>query len=354
MAAAFLTEQLYDKAPKDLTASEKETISGLSQIMGALSGVAVANNSSDGYRGAEVAKSAVENNYLNSQQIQSWLKAYQYATTESEKEKLIDSLNLVDKNSVEEIIDMRISKEKLEEDRENLNKLVLSPNCLNECQKLAHYSINQLDNLLNDYEALALENKKVKVPILALSMATMGASRYVLSSESMAGFVNKVPWGDKVVGSTLTMAAGASYQQIMAGEVKVSDVLWNGATGFLSTGTSFVKMNAVNAGSSAIQAYTEDRNIYTAAASSVIASTTGALIGKGTEKSGRWLENTITRKNDNWYKYNLVPHKKYDFISTGVKRSSMPSIFGNVVDSFSSEAIDNTTKDYLNSRGSKE
>ncbi|MGR3807743.1 two-partner secretion domain-containing protein [Pasteurella testudinis] len=62
VAAAFLTKQLYGKAPKDLTASEKETISGLSQIVGALSGVAVANNSSDGYRGAEVAKSAVENN----------------------------------------------------------------------------------------------------------------------------------------------------------------------------------------------------------------------------------------------------------------------------------------------------
>jgi hypothetical protein len=59
-----LTEQLYGKDPKDLTASEKETISALSQVVGALSAVAVADNSSDGYRGAEVAKSAVENNFL--------------------------------------------------------------------------------------------------------------------------------------------------------------------------------------------------------------------------------------------------------------------------------------------------
>ncbi|TNH04088.1 hemagglutinin repeat-containing protein, partial [Testudinibacter sp. TR-2022] len=64
VAAAFLTEQLYGKAPKDLTASEKETISALSQVVGALSAVTITDNSSDGYRGAEVAKSAVENNFL--------------------------------------------------------------------------------------------------------------------------------------------------------------------------------------------------------------------------------------------------------------------------------------------------
>ena len=62
MAAKLLTQQIYGKEPQDLTASEKETISSLSQVVGALSSVAVANNSNDAYRGAEVAKSAVENN----------------------------------------------------------------------------------------------------------------------------------------------------------------------------------------------------------------------------------------------------------------------------------------------------
>ena len=48
-----------------MTPREKETISALSQVVGALSAVAVADNGSDGYRGAEVAKSAVENNLLS-------------------------------------------------------------------------------------------------------------------------------------------------------------------------------------------------------------------------------------------------------------------------------------------------
>ena len=62
ITARLLTDQLYGKKPEELTASEKETISSLSQVVGALSSVAVANNSNDAYRGAEVAKSAVENN----------------------------------------------------------------------------------------------------------------------------------------------------------------------------------------------------------------------------------------------------------------------------------------------------
>jgi hypothetical protein len=68
MVAKLLTQQIYGKEPQDLTASEKETISSLSQVVGALSAVAVANNSNDAYRGAELAKSAVENNlyhYVN-------------------------------------------------------------------------------------------------------------------------------------------------------------------------------------------------------------------------------------------------------------------------------------------------
>ncbi len=65
ITARLLTEQIYGKEPQDLTASEKETISALSQVVGALSAVAVADNSSDGYRGAELAKSAVEHNSLS-------------------------------------------------------------------------------------------------------------------------------------------------------------------------------------------------------------------------------------------------------------------------------------------------
>ncbi|WP_176554044.1 VENN motif pre-toxin domain-containing protein [Testudinibacter sp. TR-2022] len=99
VAAAFLTKQLYGKAPKDLTASEKETISGLSQIVGALSSVAVANNSSDGYRGAEVAESAVENNYLTEVEAKNFIEEYQDARTKEDKRNVLIKYTLLSKEN---------------------------------------------------------------------------------------------------------------------------------------------------------------------------------------------------------------------------------------------------------------
>ncbi|MFU2090563.1 VENN motif pre-toxin domain-containing protein [Avibacterium avium] len=72
--AQYLTKALYNKAPSELTASEKETISSLSQLAGGLAGAFTAkvNGSGEsqggsflsGVAGAETAKRAVENNYV--------------------------------------------------------------------------------------------------------------------------------------------------------------------------------------------------------------------------------------------------------------------------------------------------
>ncbi|TNH08345.1 filamentous hemagglutinin N-terminal domain-containing protein, partial [Pasteurellaceae bacterium Phil11] len=136
VAAAFLTEQLYGKAPKDLTASEKETISGLSQIVGALSSVAVANNSSDGYRGAEVAKSAVENNLLGAQDNETLFKL---------SEKLNDKSGL----SVNE---QQVAEYLLTKDSE-VNRLIklnqADPAALTESQK--NYLYQELNNIAKSY-----------------------------------------------------------------------------------------------------------------------------------------------------------------------------------------------------------
>ncbi|OOF44700.1 hypothetical protein BKK51_08485 [Rodentibacter trehalosifermentans] len=78
--AEILTRTLYNKAPDQLTASEKENISTLSQVAGGLAGAltAKANGSTDqqggtfltATAGAETAKRAVENNYLFRQEAE--------------------------------------------------------------------------------------------------------------------------------------------------------------------------------------------------------------------------------------------------------------------------------------------
>ena len=75
-----------------MTLRKKETISSLSQVVGALSSVAVANNSNDAYREAELAKSAVENNYLFAQeaarQAELLAKQNKEGLTDAEKQEL--------------------------------------------------------------------------------------------------------------------------------------------------------------------------------------------------------------------------------------------------------------------------
>ncbi|MGR6661088.1 colicin E3/pyocin S6 family cytotoxin, partial [Avibacterium paragallinarum] len=90
--AQYLTKALYNKAPSELTASEKETISSLSQLAGGLAGAftAKANGSSEkqggsflsGVAGAETAKRAVENNYLSPKDVQAFYKDLERAIKE--------------------------------------------------------------------------------------------------------------------------------------------------------------------------------------------------------------------------------------------------------------------------------
>ncbi|WP_410679360.1 VENN motif pre-toxin domain-containing protein [Avibacterium paragallinarum] len=90
--AQYLTKALYNKAPSELTASEKETISSLSQLAGGLAGAftAKANGSGEsqggsflsGVAGAETAKRAVENNYLSPKDVQAFYKDLEKAIKE--------------------------------------------------------------------------------------------------------------------------------------------------------------------------------------------------------------------------------------------------------------------------------
>ncbi|OOF52595.1 VENN motif pre-toxin domain-containing protein [Rodentibacter trehalosifermentans] len=75
ITAEIIAKKLYEKSPKELTASEKENISTLSQIAGGLAGALTseANNTAEqqggnfltATAGAETAKRAVENNFLS-------------------------------------------------------------------------------------------------------------------------------------------------------------------------------------------------------------------------------------------------------------------------------------------------
>ncbi|WP_216605098.1 VENN motif pre-toxin domain-containing protein, partial [Pelistega suis] len=64
LAAQVLTEQLYHTTPDQLTESQKQTITALSQLASGLAGGLVGDSTSSAIGAAEIGKRAVENNAL--------------------------------------------------------------------------------------------------------------------------------------------------------------------------------------------------------------------------------------------------------------------------------------------------
>ncbi len=70
LAAELLTKQLYHTTPDQLTESQKQTITALSQLASGLAGGVVGDSTSSAIGAAEIGKRAVEDNYLSTKQKQ--------------------------------------------------------------------------------------------------------------------------------------------------------------------------------------------------------------------------------------------------------------------------------------------
>ncbi|WP_255212460.1 hemagglutinin repeat-containing protein, partial [Serratia plymuthica] len=72
LAAKIISEQYYGKAPSALTEAEKQNVSALSQLASGLAGGLIADSTAGAVGGSVAGKTAVENNYLSSKQIDAW------------------------------------------------------------------------------------------------------------------------------------------------------------------------------------------------------------------------------------------------------------------------------------------
>lgn len=284
------------------------------------------------------------NNYLSASQIKSWLNNYDKADNEDKEAELISHLNNVDKRQTEQALATGITKEQLEREEASLRALQQDPACLERCQSLAVYSINQLQHLQQDYDGL-LRGKALEAGVgFATGYGALGAGKVALKLPGVQNYLSSLPYKEKIVGASLSMGANAGYQQYKNGEIKASDVLWAGGTAFASSGTSFIKMNAINAGSATTKAYLEGEDPTMAGISSVMSSTLGYGLGKIVETGSNRILNRDYFKDRTKFEYETIQHLKYPFISKYRELNSLPSIIGNAVDSTFSEV----TGDYIN------
>lgn len=108
--AKVTAQTLFQKDAKDLTADEKETVSSISQIVGTLSGSVTGNSSLNAYVGGNVAKNAVENNYLTAKQLIEVEKAYvECGNDELCKERVVKNAQYISQQQ-----DMRLTWAKLQ------------------------------------------------------------------------------------------------------------------------------------------------------------------------------------------------------------------------------------------------
>ena len=327
-AAPLIMQTLYGvEKPENLSDSQKQNVANLSQIAAGLSGGLIGDSTGSFVAGAEIGKRAVENNYLKAKDITSWLSAIDGAKTLEEKQILINKLIQLDDVLQKDAADIKVSYSELIKRSDDLVQLAQSPDCNSYCQEIVKYSIGRLDQIINNYDALASKKRSEGMLNLAIGAGTYGAGRLVISSNTVKTYLGNIPWGDKVVSAGLGMGANTAYQIATNPEdknVSFKDILWAGSTSFASGGTSFIRMNAINASSAGVKAYTEGENPGVAFTSSVIGSSLGYGVGTGV-----------------YYGLNKYHNRNYIFTYD----SSKGILWGNAFDSGISE--------YLSSEGEK-
>ncbi|MGX2975801.1 VENN motif pre-toxin domain-containing protein, partial [Ursidibacter arcticus] len=310
-----------------LTEAEKKNITFLSQLAGGLASGLVGDSTQAVASGADIAKRAVENNYLKAKDITSWLSTMDRAKTFEEKRILMNKLIQLDDVLQKDATDIKVSYSELIKRADDLVQLAQSANCSDSCQEIVKYSIGRLEQIINNYDALASKKRSERMLNFAIGAGTYGAGRLVISSNTVKTYLGNIPWGDKVVSASLGMGANTAYQIATNPEdknVNLKDILWAGSTSFASGGTSFIRMNAINASSAGVKAYTEGENPGVAFTSSVIGSSLGYGVGTGV-----------------YYGLNKYHNRNYIFTHD----SSKGILWGNTFDSGISE--------YLSSEGEK-
>ncbi|WP_428981803.1 VENN motif pre-toxin domain-containing protein [Mannheimia indoligenes] len=353
VGAKLISEQVFGKSPENLTEAEKRTVSELSQVAAGLAS-GLTSSSGDSLSTAQsiktgqgIGKNAVENNYLTAQQIKSWLNAYDKSNSEDKETELISNLDKVDEGQTEKALETRITKEQLAREETALRALLKDPTCLERCQSLAVYSINQLQHLQQDYDGL-LENKAINAGIgFTMGYGALGAGKVALKLPAVQNYLGSLPYKDKFWGASLSMGSNASYQQYKYGEIKASDVLWAGGTAFASSGTSFIKMNTINAGSAATKAYLEGEDPAIAGAASLITSSLGYVGGKFIESGSSRIMNRDYYKDKTKFNYVPIKHPDHPYISKYRQLSSVPTIFGNAGDNILSGVTEDKSKALL-------
>ncbi|APG52332.1 Possible hemagglutinin (DUF638) [Providencia stuartii] len=209
-AVGMLSKERYKKDASQLTEEEKATVSAFASLAAGIAGSLAGGDTSSAANTGQAGKTTVENNYLSAKQITSWVDKYDNASTDEDKKKLIAMAENVDKEQLQKALDTKISKDYLEQQKNELTALLNSGNCNSDYRYIAQTSINQLTTIIDNYSDLERTNKILRAAIatitLGLPMMSKAVSLYVSS------WLGSTSVANRVIGVTTTGTANLGMQ----------------------------------------------------------------------------------------------------------------------------------------------
>ncbi|WP_338805235.1 VENN motif pre-toxin domain-containing protein [Xenorhabdus griffiniae] len=357
LAASAIMSALYgDKNPKDLSPEEKETVSNLSTLAGGIAAGLATNSTAGGVAGAQSAKNAVENNYLNFTEARDFDKEMTACKAAGE-----DCQPVIDKYA-------EIHRKNSESFKEECQRYSL--NCT------AGYERLKLDGGISAAERPtwlygSLDNEEVKNAVLYINNQDKEfASKHSDNWDRLGAFIaepenvfglfmggkallnSNASAKAKVTGTGLSMGANAAVQVGNGNTGDKFDYLsfsLAGFTGWTGTGRSLHSNIQLNAGS----AYFGSQVTGQDSEAAVVGSMFGTTLGYG---AGSALTSQLEAKaaknyfgmpaSKNALKYAEQPVYS-NFMSGEVNLSPLPGILGGFAGSFELEMGGSAMSSYI-------
>lgn len=358
LAARYIAGQLFPgKTAEQLSESEKQQVSALSQLAAGLAGGLATGDTAGAVTGGQAGKNAVENNYLSSTEARALDKELSDCKASGGDcnavvEKYIEISNKNSKELIDACSGGGVACVTWEE------LIQGATNVAND----AHPSQIRLDEKLKDPSAAALVNylngtdlKFLKDNITTgdrlLSVISDPTSWPVAVMGGKAIITNTVTKGkEQLIAVGVASAASAGIQYGTTGEVKLSDVIGSGVIGAITAGKGYNPTVSWNAAGGYYQAEIKGDDPFM-----------GALLSKAGASAGYAAGNVIKVPMS---KVLNPVSKQYEWVPTGVwtitkpaPQNNLPSLSGNVADSAASgwfsDALQNSIKNKENGNVNK-
>ncbi|WP_150540077.1 hemagglutinin repeat-containing protein [Actinobacillus vicugnae] len=333
VSAAVIAEHLYGaKDPSSLTESQKETVSQLSQLVGAsISGgasLAMGGNSYTAIKSADlgknIAENAVENNFLSQREWDILEKLSKQRSLLPQEAELAQSLFDKHARTNEALLMLKESPETVSEVRkEELFKTILEiSNGNSEIEKMLFNSDP------NKQATPYFPDLKYKVNAsLNYRDSTHGKLSESLNTGLQAVMINNVVGlasgsTKAVVSAAATISAGTQY--LADGRIEPKKVALDIASTYFAQYTKWKGTLAIGAANGAINNYWDNKNPASGALLGVASTYVGMKIGDPFEKLVNNKLNPVERMSY------MEPHSVYPFIFKSPKENVVPKFVGEI------------------------